>query len=690
MKANIDQRSYLILKSIVENYPSITGKEIEEQYKLSRKQLSYSMTIINNYLNVKGLEEIKRKNTGKFIVEESVINDFKKNNHDQKESYVYSEKERIYLTILILLCNEGELSVYDFTSMLQVARTTFLSDLKKVKLKLKLFNISLQFDRKSGYKLIASEFSKREVMINAIEKILCMDNGREILKIMFKIDTQVLVNIINSFESVEDELQIELTGKRIAELSYIFYFSLVRINLGYVLDTLPKVFFNVIGTSEYTAIMKLCKEYNIDNKNERVFFTTQLQVASKVYYLNNETEIYSKEIKRIAIEIIGNFQTLSGISFTEYEELSKALIQHCIPAFYRIKYNYHIENSIVDMVLAKYGNLHKIVGRCVYPFEELVGKSISDDELVYLTLLFGAYLNREGKLDYIIKKKKAIVVCENGIVISRYLFVELKELLPEIDFIETLSVRGFEKYNEDFDIVFSTTDLKTDKIQFIVRIFWDESAKGIFRERVLQKIKCVSSNLIKSEQIMSIVGKYATINDKDRLLNEISNYINGATVKNHNLAINEEGNQMKSILLGDVLTKSTIKILDKTLTWKEAIELAAFPILNTHKIYPQYVQNMIRSIEEDKPFIMITDRLIIAHSKADENVLEVGMSMLVLPEKISINDYMYADIIVVLATPNNKVHLKALYKLIEITENDENLNRIRNAKDVSEILDLIE
>ena len=105
MKANIDQRSYLILKSIVENYPSITGKEIEEQYKLSRKQLSYSMTIINNYLNVKGLEEIKRKNTGKFIVEESVINDFKKNNHDQKESYVYSEKERIYLTILILLCN---------------------------------------------------------------------------------------------------------------------------------------------------------------------------------------------------------------------------------------------------------------------------------------------------------------------------------------------------------------------------------------------------------------------------------------------------------------------------------------------------------------------------------------------------------------------------------------------------------
>ena len=239
MKANIDQRSYLILKSIIENYPVITGKEIEKQYNLSRKQLSYSMTIINNYLSIKGLEEIKRKNTGKFIVSEDVINDFKKNNDDQKESYIYSEKERIYLILLILFCNEEELSVYDFTSILQIARTTFLYDLKKVKRKLETFNVSLQFDRKSGYKLIGNESSKREVMVYTVGKILSMENGKEILKREFKTDSKLLDNITKSIENVEEKLQIELTGKRIVELAYIFYFTKIRINSGHTLDILP-------------------------------------------------------------------------------------------------------------------------------------------------------------------------------------------------------------------------------------------------------------------------------------------------------------------------------------------------------------------------------------------------------------------------------------------------------------------
>lgn len=688
MKANIDQRSYLILKSIIENYPAITGKEIEKRYDLSRKQLSYSMTIINNYLSIKGLEEIQRKNTGKFVVSEAVINDFKKNNDDQEEAYIYSEKERLYLILLILFCNEEELSVYDFTSILQIARTTFLSDLKKVKGKLETFDVSLQFDRKSGYKLIGSEYSKREVMVYTIGKILSIANGKDILKREFEIDSNVLKNIINSIENVEDKLQIEITGKRIVELAYIFYFTKLRIKLGHALDELPKALLNVIGTSEYSAVLELCNECGIEEKNERVFLTSQLQAASKVYFLNSEDEIYNKEIKRVANEIIENFQTLSGITFTEYNELLKSLIQHCIPAFYRIKYDYHIENSIVDRVLNKYGNLHKIVRKCIYPFDELLGKVVPDDELVYITLLFGAYLNREGMLNYIMTKKKAIVVCENGIVISRYLFVELKELFPEIDFITTLSLRGFEKYNEEFDVVFSTTDLKTDKIQFTVRVFWDEGAKSIFRQRVLQKIKCVSTNRIKADQIMQIISKYADITDKDRLSKEINNYIEGISFKNNDIEISEKINKKKSILLSDLLTESTVKIVKENLKWKEAIELAAFPILNTHKIYPKYVQNMIQSIQEDKPFIMIADGLIIAHSNADENVIEVAMSMVVLPERISINDYMYADIIVVLATPNNKIHLKALYKLIEVIEKKENLDKIRSAENSSEIVQL--
>ena len=53
----LDERGYLVLKTIVNN-PSITGKEVEQSLDLSRKQVSYTMDKINQYLADNGLPKI--------------------------------------------------------------------------------------------------------------------------------------------------------------------------------------------------------------------------------------------------------------------------------------------------------------------------------------------------------------------------------------------------------------------------------------------------------------------------------------------------------------------------------------------------------------------------------------------------------------------------------------------------------
>ena len=45
----LDERGYTVLKTIVNN-PAITGKEVEASLQLSRKQLSYTIEKINDYL----------------------------------------------------------------------------------------------------------------------------------------------------------------------------------------------------------------------------------------------------------------------------------------------------------------------------------------------------------------------------------------------------------------------------------------------------------------------------------------------------------------------------------------------------------------------------------------------------------------------------------------------------------------
>ena len=59
------------------------------------------------------------------------------------------------------------------------------------------------------------------------------------------------------------------------------------------------------------------------------------------------------------------------------------------------------------------------------PFEEMFHILIPQEEMAYITILFGGWMTKEGTLDFLEKKRRAIVVCTNGISISNFLFLKL-------------------------------------------------------------------------------------------------------------------------------------------------------------------------------------------------------------------------------------------------------------------------
>lgn len=141
--------------------------------------------------------------------------------------------------------------------------------------------------------------------------------------------------------------------------------------------------------------------------------------------------------------------------------------------------------------------------------------------------------------------------------------------------------------------------------------------------------------------------------------------------------------------LHDLLTPETVHIAEHELTWMEAIQTASEPLLRNGCITTKYIENMIYSVKYDKPIWTIADGLLLAHASVEEGVNALGMSLLKLPESICFNGYMEAVIVVVMATPNREIHLKALYALIDIVENEEDFNRMKSTDSISEILDII-
>ena len=138
-----------------------------------------------------------------------------------------------------------------------------------------------------------------------------------------------------------------------------------------------------------------------------------------------------------------------------------------------------------------------------------------------------------------------------------------------------------------------------------------------------------------------------------------------------------------------LLPDERIQITREMPDWQNAIRMASAPLLDNGFINRNYIEKAIDMVETDKRFIMIADGVIIAHAGVDDGVYSMGMSFLRLPEKLSFNGYMDADIIVVLATPDKTRHLPALYQLFDLLEDEGNISAMRRAQDAHEIARLI-
>lgn len=681
----LDERGYKVLKTIV-NQPAITGKEVEASLQLTRKQLSYTIEKINDYLLGNGLPKIERLRTGKFIIPVAVLEQYQTEDMEGLDAtYIYSDKDRGFLIFLMLLCIKEELSIYHFTSELEISKNTFLTDLKKLENKLEAYHLEVSYNRQEGYHLVGSEFSKREMMITAIRGILKLPNGKDTIMDICRISQELMGQVREQILKIEERLQIRFTDERMKELPLILCLVIIRTKKGRILRELPETFQHIAGTKEYSVMLEFAKEYDITWQPEKLFLTAQIQI-SNFHGMQTGDSKQEEALMKVAEEVIGNFENLICVTLNERDMLLEALYQHMKPAFYRMKYHYHIEQSIVDMVLPQYSSLHALVKKSISPLEKLVGAEVLDEELVYITALFGAWLRREGILDFVQTKKRAVVVCANGISVSNFLYFTLKELFPEIEFITCLSMREFAEYEDkNFDIVFTMVRLETAKMQFLVKPFLDEISKRKFREKVMGELTGIIPREVDGPQLMNIIRKYAVIEDEDSLRRELEGVLNKEP--------EEEGVRLVdtkfTIELKDVLVNETVQIMDEILPWEEAIRMTGAPLIGRGDVTAGYVEQSIKNIEQEQPFIMIADGVIIAHAGVEDGAKRVCLSMLTLPEKIDVAGYMKADVILMIGTPDPTKHLGVLEQLNCILENRKALQTIKKAKTADEILQLV-
>lgn len=679
----LDSRSRALFNELLKN-PGTTSKDLEEQFALTRRQLGYSFNKINDWLQAKNLPPIERTRQGHFIIQQSIHTNYSDEQVDVSiDANILSETQRVHLIIIMILSQQEELSLMHFTSELEVSKNTVLSDLNIARDMVSQYELTIRYSRRDGYLLEGEEFSVRRLLISLTKEVLNMPGGKKRLQRLADIQKSEVVELKKRLEKVEKKLNLKFTDEKIEILPYTLLLAFRRIrNMKVMKEIFSIEYEELSGTKEYQATEDMLLDYEDIPVEERLFITLHL-LTTNVHWAEGLNDDAIPYFRKAVTEMLRLFETSAAIYLQDKEELLTKLMLHLKPAYYRVKYQLTEVNDLgYTLIEQEYKELHHLISQSTKPLAKLVGKEIPNNEVAYLTMLIGGWIRRQGESFQ--EKVKAIVVCPQGISVSRLMFIELRELFPEFAFLDSLSVREFEVYQLDYDIVFSPVFLETKKRLFLANSFLEREEKLRLRRQVMHELHGYTPFEVNVKDILAIVKKHAKIENEQLLERELVNYVNHSE-----RSISEKGShEALAANLSDFLKPATITLRDSVVSWEEAIRTAAEPLIEGGQIESRYIEAILQQGEKD-PYIVISPHLAIPHAAPEDGVNEVSMSLLRLKEGLKFaNDYVL-HLIVVIAAKDKQQHFRALTQLMELASSEEAKNSLIQSDSIDEIYKVI-
>ncbi|QCJ44221.1 PRD domain-containing protein [Bacillus sp. S3] len=670
----LDDRSVNLLHELIKT-PQIKNKELEDKFHLSRRQVSYSLEKINQWLQTKNLVPITKSRNGNFIIDKKIFAHFSEGDSDSNhlEEYIPTEKERALLIILYLLGKREDVSLFHIIDLLNVSKNTGISDIKEASELIKKYSLSIVYTRSEGYDIVGDEFQIRKLLIVVVKSVLNFFNGHKYFEKLLQLNISTTQEKV---KSIEESLNIHLTDESYEKLPYMIELIFIRIEQGHLLNADFYIGLDELAdTEEYAASKLLLKENMEVPISERIWLTLQL-LTSNVRSADILTNERINELKTAVGQMIDLFEKKSCIFIVDKEEILDKLLLHMRPAYYRIKYHLTLKNQFSAKMIEEYMDLHEIVTSSIKPLEDLIGETFPPGEIAFITMFLAGQLIKQG--EELNKKKRALVVCTNGLTISKIMQQTLKEIFPEFYFAESLSLRQFQNYQLEYEIVFSTIPVQSEKPMYLINPLMTLSEKESLRRQVINTVDKESYATINISRLITTIKENAIVTDEMALLTSLSKLFQENQRK--------EAKELKNVTFGlkQFLPSEFIQFRDQVTTWQEAITIACEPLVKSNIIKPSYVTTLIGENDRQQVYSFLGKKMAIPHAAPEKGVTADAFAMLILKNPVKFANGHHVSIITPLAIYNQNRHLKALSQLVELAEDEEKISELIGANDASD------
>lgn len=643
-EANMANREKEIILFFLNNEIVIFDKLVKN-LSVSRRTLYYDIAKINSSLDGYG-EIVKVGSDYKLIGNFGKIeNKILRSANTGFEVYLeYDVRKR---KIFIDLFKGKKITVKNLASEMFLSESTITQTVKKLKGELVKNNIRLYFE--NGYKL-----SGNEILIRDLYLQINSSYGD-----IFLVDDR-----INKFNQ---QSKMKLTDFSKCALSNFVKFIIIR-NLNGNSIQESDLYEDTVNFSFFKFVdVLLGKDSLLREKKYLIAYISTLSSLDEFV----EEEKVVRLVKMLIVEIEQKMMVI----MKDKNECVRNLSRHLLSSYNRIKYHFPVMNPLTNEIRIKYEYLFRMIKnifKTTMSLKEFSG--IRDEEIAYIVSYIGAYIERDaiGILDRI----RVLIVCPNGITVTKTIHYQLEKYFPQIDIVDELSYFDVRKYAvAKYDWIISTIELKDLSNVVVINPILKNNDLAIIGNMLFsneyQDKKISVSNIIEAFK------KYGSIKNESELTSELySLYFKTRLYKG--------GNPM----LKELITVDKIKIIEKIESWEEAIRLVSKPLLDEGTIEPRYIDAMIDGVNEFGPYIVLVDCFALAHSRPDQGVNELSMSLLKVNKAFDMKGK-EVKVVIVLAATDNKKHLRALSSITELFTEKKDIERLMETDSVDTILELI-
>ena len=459
----LSTRDGQILQLMLESEGPVQSQEIAKRLGISTRTVQRALPFLGNIAQKYGMLLIRSRSEGNYLsgtptARERLINMLPGENAGIDPG---DRQERQRYLLFTLLKEREPRKIFYYSQLLGVSETTIASDIEALQPWLAQNRLTVVKKKGYGVFLRGGEQDYREAMrrfieehITSGEKVSDKYNAEAFSDALMDtadsgiysfLDKDVIRRVNLVLQQMDEPRLKSLAENAYAGLMMHIAIAIERIRKGGFLEIPPERLEDIEEWEDYDLAVRILsameEEFAITIPKEEVSYVLLHIQGSKLAYSSDaaykgKADVDEELLLDLIDRMIDRYSPELALRIKSDEDFVRGLMVHLRPVLVRLKGNMNIFNPMLDDIQSEYPDIFRRCKEASEVIAEVVGGPVSDEEIGFLAMHFGAAEERLKEEQETMRKVSIGIVCASGFGVARLMMTRLEKYLSDKAFLK--------------------------------------------------------------------------------------------------------------------------------------------------------------------------------------------------------------------------------------------------------------